>query len=292
MPESTNRPRRSRKGVAPARMGAVPQAGGRDRGDLTQRAYDHLRLGILQGQFAEGSVISEASLARELGISRTPVGEAVRQLVGEGLMDQVPRFGTIVKAIGREELVELYEMREALEGFAAGRAAERISPESLRRLDEYTAVMARIARDAAAQEARDLDDATLRHFLAADFAFHMHVLGSAGNRRLLKAVHDMRTISRIFRLRRTRHSPRIVGSAAEHHRDILAALRGRDGERAGRLMSEHIRAGKVETLASLDREPRYAELGQDLELPPEVREELARFAELDPPGRAEGGAED
>ena len=291
MSQAIKRPRRSRKAPASVRKGGAA-AGPPGRGDLTRRAYEHLRLGILRGQFAEGSVVSEASLARELGISRTPVGEAVRQLVGEGLMDQVPRFGTIVKAIGREELVELYEMREALEGYAAGRAAERISEASLRRLDEYTAVMARIARDAAAQEAEDLDEATLRRFLAADFAFHMHVLGAAGNKRLLKTVHDMRTISRIFRLRRARHSPSIVSSAAAFHGDILAALRGRDGERASRLMTDHIRAGKLETLASLDREPRYAELGEDLELPPEVREELARFAELDPTGRADGGAED
>src|SRR5262245_15044729 len=94
-------------------------------GTLVQRAYEHIQEAILSGHLPAGSVVSEAVLAKSLGISRTPVGEAIRQLAREGLVQQVPRYGTIVKPIDRRELIELYEMRAALESYAAARAAEK-----------------------------------------------------------------------------------------------------------------------------------------------------------------------
>src|SRR5438105_3197888 len=84
------------------------------RTSLAQKAYEHLQEGIFSGRLRAGTVISEEALAKELGISRTPVGEAIRQLAGEGLVEQVPRYGTIVKPLDRRELQELYEIRDAL----------------------------------------------------------------------------------------------------------------------------------------------------------------------------------
>src|SRR5690349_13215528 len=122
---------------------------------LAQKAYEHLQEGVLSGRLRSGTVISEAALAKELGISRTPVGEAIRQLVREGLVEQVPRYGTIVRSIDRQELTDLYEMREALESFAAAKAAEHITEPMLNRLQQYVEVMKRIEdelRDAGASE--------------------------------------------------------------------------------------------------------------------------------------------
>src|SRR6187431_3293853 len=114
---------------------------------LAQKAYEHLQESVLSGRLRSGTVISEAGLAKELGISRTPVGEAIRQLVREGLVEQVPRYGTIVRSIDRQELIDLYEMREALESFAAAKAATRITGPALERLQQFCDVMERIERE-------------------------------------------------------------------------------------------------------------------------------------------------
>jgi DNA-binding GntR family transcriptional regulator len=92
---------------------------------LTSKAYRHLYGEIVDGRIAAGAVISESAIAKSLGISRTPVGEAVRLLARDGLVDQVPRFGTVVRHVQRTELDEHYEMREALESYAAQLAARR-----------------------------------------------------------------------------------------------------------------------------------------------------------------------
>src|SRR4051812_27781366 len=168
---------------------------------LAQKAYDHLQEGVLSGRLRSGAVISEAALARELGISRTPVGEAIRQLVREGLVEQVPRYGTIVRSIDRRELIDLYEMREALESYAAAKAAEHLSEPILNRLEQFCDVMERIGQELQAAGANELDESGLRRFLAADMAFHMLIIEASGNRRMLEVVKNMRTVSRIFRMR-------------------------------------------------------------------------------------------
>src|SRR3954465_7670210 len=153
---------------------------------LAQKAYEHLQEGVLSGRLRSGAVISEAGLAKELGISRTPVGEAIRQLVREGLVEQVPRYGTIVRSIDRRELTDLYEMREALESYAAAKAAEHISGPILERLQQFCDVMAAIGRELREAGASELDEPSLRRFLAADMAFHMLIIEASGNRRMIE----------------------------------------------------------------------------------------------------------
>src|SRR5215213_8750423 len=218
---------------------------------LAQKAYDHLQEGVLSGRLRSGTVISEAGLARELGISRTPVGEAIRQLVREGLVEQVPRYGTIVRSIDRRELIDLYEMREALESYAAAKAAQTISTPMLDRLQQFCDVMEAIGRELSNAGASELDEPSLRRFLAADMAFHMLIIEASGNRRMIEVVKNMRTVSRIFRMRRAPHQLPVVHKAFEYHSLILAALRARDPEGARRHMLDHIAAGKHETLSRL-----------------------------------------
>src|SRR6478752_2905610 len=91
---------------------------------LGEKAYLYLRGRILSGDFGPGTALSEASLARELGNSRGPLREAVRRLTGEGFLRQSPNGGSVVVEFSRRDVAELYELREALEVYAAGKAAE------------------------------------------------------------------------------------------------------------------------------------------------------------------------
>jgi DNA-binding GntR family transcriptional regulator len=252
-----------------------------------EQAYRGIQQQILDGRLEPGAVISEAVLARKLKMSRTPVGEAIRQLAQEGLLVQVPRFGTMVRRIDRRDLVELYEMRQALESFAAARAAERIEPDALARLQVLSDEMERVGEDARAAGLDALDAARLHRFLAADYAFHMQILESAGNRQIMQAVQGGRTISRIFRMRRQRHDRAIVDGAHRHHERILQALRKHDAEAARVRMAGHIAESLKETLADFDRPDAVAPAAAVDDLPREVAAALDKLereaaAELKP----------
>ena len=99
---------------------------------LRQQAYQHLRERILSGELGAGTQLSEPDLAKQLGMSRTPVREALRQMENEGLLDYAPRFGAMVRVPDRDELSDMYAVREALESYAAAEAAAKIKPSALR----------------------------------------------------------------------------------------------------------------------------------------------------------------
>ncbi|MCF7849436.1 MAG: GntR family transcriptional regulator, partial [Kiritimatiellales bacterium] len=113
-----------------------------------KRAYDHLRTKLLSGEFSPGSRILYGPLGKELGISATPVREAIGQLANEGFVELVPQLGAVVRRVSRDELVELYEMREALEPYAAARAAERINAGRLDELGQQLDCMDSLAATA------------------------------------------------------------------------------------------------------------------------------------------------
>ena len=96
--------------------------GGNDL-SIRERAYLHIQQLLLSGQLEAGSSVSELLLAKELGSSRTPIREAMNQLAAEGLLEQSPNGGMIVAQLGREDIIELYELREALEVYAVGKIA-------------------------------------------------------------------------------------------------------------------------------------------------------------------------
>src|SRR5688572_13986858 len=114
---------------------------------LRQQAYDHLRQKIVSGELPSGNLLSETSLARQLGIGRMPVREALRQLHTGGLVEQIPRYGTIVRSPEPAEIAELYEVREALESYAAAAAARAVTQENLALLRRFFQAMLTIARD-------------------------------------------------------------------------------------------------------------------------------------------------
>src|SRR3954463_13681390 len=97
---------------------------------IQEKAYNLLRNRILSGDLAPGSALSEASIARQLGNSRGPLREAVRRLTAEGFLRQAPNGGSVVVEFSRRDVAELYELREALEVYAAGKAAEHKLPDS------------------------------------------------------------------------------------------------------------------------------------------------------------------
>ena len=240
-----------------------------------QKAFDHIQDRILAGDFPPGTVISEASLAKQLGVSRTPVGEALRELAGVGLVEQVPRYGTIVRTITRQEIIELYELREGLEPHAVALAASRISAADLERLEMLCRRIEGFLADLQQSQHDVLEGQALREFLAADMAFHTLLIFAAGNRRIARLVRDSHVMTELFGTHRLLHDRAIVAELCQFHSQILAAVRRGDAEAARSAAAAHVRTSLGHTLACLDRRPDGGNLSS-LTLPDDVRDELRR----------------
>lgn len=198
-------------------------------------AYEQLRARLLSGALAGGSIIQERRLADELGLSRTPVREALQRLEGEGLLTRQDRFLRVVEITVRE-VMEILAVRQSLEGDAVRAACGRISPALL---DEIR------GRIAAMGEAGAVGDDV--HW-AVDDLVHLSIARESGNRLLLRLVSDLRQRTRLFGLHRI---PSRFEPGKAEHLAILDALEAGDAEEAARRMRTHIGHAREGILGAL-----------------------------------------
>lgn len=191
-------------------------------------ATELIRAAILEGRLEPGRRLKEEELARELGISRTPVREALLVLQTEGLLESAPNRGATVRAYRPEEIEEMYDLRGLLEGHAAHRAAVRISDEDLARLHDSNA---RFARLRAADDVLELIEEN--HF------FHSTILEAAGSERLTQMVRSVIELPLVYRSFYW-YSPEQKLISDHYHQQLTHALDARDPERAELIMKEHV----------------------------------------------------
>lgn len=215
----------------------------------SRRSYDEIRRRLLAGDFAPGARLDFKQLATEMSVSTTPVREAMSQLASEGLVRLVPHLGAVVPQLDREETEELYGVREAMETHAACKCATFMTPAHLAELHGFVERMEAIAARTLSPKKPALDDGPLRDFLAADLAFHMTIIESAGNRRLTKLAADSHAHARIFAADRLVHDRELLDEACRQHRAIYEALARHDGEEARRQVALHIQRSLERTLA-------------------------------------------
>jgi DNA-binding GntR family transcriptional regulator len=203
---------------------------------LSQRVYKHLRDEILADHLLPGTELSEVALSKELAISRGPIREAMGRLAAEGLITMRPRRRAEVRSLTPQELIDAYQVREALEVMAVRLLIPQVTEADLARLEELIDQMA--AHDAEGAE---------REFFAANVSFHELLCELSGNPKLREVHH--RLDSEIGRFRnRTLALRGSMDDALTEHRAILAAIRLRDADRAAALTAEHIRvpAGRLQ----------------------------------------------
>ena len=152
----------------------------------SQKAYRHIRKKLLDGSVPPGSRLSYGTIGKEIGISATPVREAVGQLASEGFVELVPQLGAIVRELTREEAIELYELREAMESYAAARAAERISDRLLDELRSNLAKSAELVERVRSSGKDTASSAIAKKFHELDLSFHMTIIEASHNRRMLR----------------------------------------------------------------------------------------------------------
>lgn len=212
------------------------------RGSLVDAAYAQLRRRILDNVYPPGHQALEQALAAELGISRTPVREALIRLQKEGLVEVVPRHGMRVLPVSPSDMREIYEILSALESMAAALAAQR------RPTDAELAPLEQASRDMA----RSLKADDLDAWAEADERFHRHLVELSGNRLLVEAVHNF--WDRAHRVRRftLRLRPKPMHSTKEHTA-LVERIRAGDAAGANELNRLHRERASKELLGILER---------------------------------------
>ncbi|MGO4212616.1 GntR family transcriptional regulator [Terriglobus sp. 2YAB30_2] len=232
---------------------------------VRRKAYLLIQKKIGNGQLKAGELISEVALAKELGSSRTPVREAAGQLLAEGMLELSPGGGIVVTRLTRQGITELYELREALEVFAVGRAAQNgVRPTDVARLKELLDETQALLKELKSSGQKELDEDQMRRFAVSDLGFHTLLLRLAANERLLKVVNETRLMIRIFGIQRSGHRREELERIHRHHKEILQAVIDGEPEAARSLLSQHIQASAQERLEEFDyweREQHLASLG-------------------------------
>lgn len=192
---------------------------------------DELVRAIVKGDMPSGSKISETDLARVHQVSRGPLREALRRLEGLHLVTRVPHAGTRVVALDPTELLEIYHVREALEGMAARLAAQNMSAQESDALKKLLDLHAENIEQSQAGEYFQCE---------GDFDFHYRIIQGSKNQRLIDLLcSELYHLIRMYRYRSAQTSARPLAALAEH-RHIAAAIEQRDGEFAEMLIRKHI----------------------------------------------------
>jgi len=233
---------------------------------IRQKAYLEIQKRIATGALAPGAAISELDLARELGSSRTPIREAISQLVAEGLLEQNDAGGVLVIQLTRENIVDTCELREALEIYAVGKVARLglLRPADKIQLQGLIGRIGELHDELLRSGQRVLDEEQTNRFLAADLSFHAFLIGLSQNVRINKVVNDTRLLLRIFTIRRESHDAPALDRIRNEHNSLLDAIESRDESTACRLVSAHIQASQRERLEEFDQHQREASMRRSL----------------------------
>jgi DNA-binding GntR family transcriptional regulator len=209
---------------------------------LTDTVYRTLKEQILARTFPPGRRLKVDELADQLGVSRTPLKDALNLLAAEGLVEIVPRRGTFVSGVSAADIAEVFEIRRALELLAAEALVERITPDGLASLRAELSAVPRAG-----------DQADAGEHMRRNLAFHQRFVELAGNRRLAELYDGLRAHIQIGRVhaRRTDWRARLRQEQAEHQ-EILAALAGRDTARLRAAVDSHIKRAKASLIRDLE----------------------------------------
>ena len=199
-----------------------------DKYSLRGQVFQEIREDILKGKFKENEELREATLGKELGVSRTPVREALRQLELEGLVHIIPNKGAYVTGITEKDVHDIYMTRSMLEGLCARWAAEHISEEQIQEMEEVLLLTE-----------YHLDRGNAEQLAELDGKFHEVLYGASQSRILRHILSDFDKYVQVARKRSVMKEDRAKESL-EEHREILTALRTGDADRAEELAHIHI----------------------------------------------------
>ncbi len=207
---------------------------------LRDVVFNTLREAILKGDLKPGERLMELQLASQLGVSRTPIREALRRLEQEHLIEETSK-GSLVLGITQEDLRDIYLIRQHIEGLAAFRAAQTITDEQLGELSEILDLQEFYAKRGDAVQIK-----------GADHQFHELIYRYSGSNVIYNTLKPLHTKVQKYRQVSVQNSARALVSV-EEHREILNALAAHDAELAQKMMTEHV-INAYSSIAKIDEE--------------------------------------
>jgi DNA-binding GntR family transcriptional regulator len=198
------------------------------RATAKQRAYDYLKSRIIDRTFEEGDFLTEAGIAQELGISRTPVREAFLLLEADSFVQLMPKKGAFIPQISLREMKEVMEVRALLETFAAEKVVERRSeliPKLRRGLEEQSQL---------------LDETKIAEFVESDREFHRLIVSTADNNVLTNVFEALRDRQVVMVVRATIHSVERIGQIMQEHKAIVDTAEKGDVDGLKGAIREHL----------------------------------------------------
>ncbi len=205
-----------------------------DTKTLSGQTTAALREAIIKGDFAPGEKLNEPKLAEQFQVSRGPLREAIRRLVAMRLVRHVPHVGATVVTLELDSILELYDVREALEGKAAALAAENMSEEDIAKLRNLLELHRKHTQDNEGEYMQT----------EGDFDFHYQIIKGSGNQLLTDQLCDeLYHLIRMFRFQTSRFKSRSNRALIEHEQ-LIYAIEQRDPELAEMLMRKHISRAK------------------------------------------------
>lgn len=203
---------------------------------LTDRVFQQIQQAIVRGEIKPGSKLSEADLASQYGVSRGPLREALSRLEARKLLLRTPNVGMRVVALSKTELIEIYQIREVLEGFATRLAAAHMSDADIQQLKQLLINH---------QAQHDLQEGRSYYQEEGDLDFHYRIVMASQNATLIDMLcGDLYHRVRLYRYQFSAKAGRAL-AAFDQHKQILSAIEARDGELAELLMRRHIASARV-----------------------------------------------
>lgn len=206
---------------------------------LREMVFESLREAIILGRLGPGERLMEIQLAEEMGVSRTPVREAIRKLELEGFVVMVPRKGAYVAGVSIKDIADVFEVRAALEGLAASLAAERITEEEM---DELEEAIVKIS-----------GEEDFIQVVKGDSMFHELIYKASRNQRLIQIITHLQEQINRFRLTSLSVPGRLKIAVGEHKK-ISEAICSRDVDLAHSLASEHMENAEQNLLNAIREE--------------------------------------
>jgi DNA-binding GntR family transcriptional regulator len=206
---------------------------------LRDSVYEAIKASILRHEYAPGAKIPEIIIARTLGVSRTPVREALNRLEREGIVEVVPRYGAFVREFSSEQILEILRIQEVLEGLAVRLAAPRIAKDEIKAMETH---LNAIAANTSRPEILD-------RFMSYDIDFHEAIAAACESPRLESLLSNIRAQMTMCRFA-TMHLPGRIDRSVNEHRAIIKELNSQNSERAEKAARAHISA----VIADFERE--------------------------------------
>ncbi|MFN2098466.1 GntR family transcriptional regulator [Altererythrobacter sp. MF3-039] len=201
----------------------------------SDHSYNEIRRQILEGELKPGAPLKERDLCAQMGISRTPIREALRRLVADGLAEMQPRRSIVVSSYSAKELAEIFELGSILETHVAGLAAEKATPEDV----ENLRLMLQEMQELLDNEPSDVAAAYARF----DQQFHDGIAKAARNDRIAQMLRQTVSLRWLASLMR-RYSKDDFQRSLSHHKQIVDAIAARDPSGAREEMATHVGSGR------------------------------------------------